>query len=230
MSLGWIRFEVEKDPVRLCFFSNDAAATEKAFFDNSFGPFYRAEQAFLVNDTNPSGAGPVLSYETLMWWFDVEGRVQRLKSPKEGATLQQICYNPTGAACVVQSVTGYYGSPSFVKRDSWASDLQGCVNTPSDCRPDWGLPIEPNLVLGGYNGSIEDTKAIVTTWVVSNHQEGSSDLVRAIDWEDSVNRLMQDVQLEAKARGLRVSFNTEISLEQELNKSTNTDAKIVVVS
>ncbi|KAL9086114.1 MAG: hypothetical protein Q9159_004349 [Coniocarpon cinnabarinum] len=230
MSLGWIRFDVERNPVRLWVAPDSAAATEKAFFDANFGPFYRAEQAFLVNDTNPTGPGPVLSYETLCWWFDVEGRVRRLKSPKSAATLDQICYNPTGAACVVQSITGYFGDFSSVDPTTWAVDLQACVDTPSDCRPDWGLPIEPKLVLGGNAKSVTDAKAIVTTWVVSNHQEGTSELDRAIDWEDTVNNLMQTVQWEAKQRGLRVSFNTEISLEQELNKTTNTDVKIVVVS
>ena len=230
MSLGWMRFDVETDPVRLWVAPDSAAATEKAFFDTSFGPFYRAEQAFLVNDTGPSGAGPVLSYETLSWWFDVEARVGRLRSRREGATLQQICYNPTRAACVVQSVTGYFGDFSSVDPQSWASDLQNCVNSPTDCRPDWGLPIDPKLVLGGYNESVEAVEAIVTTWVVSNHQEGSPGLLRAVDWEDEVNNLMKIVQWEARQRGLRVSFNTEISLTRELNKSTNTDAKIVVVS
>ena len=230
LSLGWIRFDVERDPVRLWVAPNSAAATEKAFFDSNFGPFYRAEQAFLINDTHPSGPGPVLSYETLRWWFDVEGRIRRLKSPEESATLEKICYNPTGAACVVQSVTGYLGDISAVTPATWASKLQSCVDTPSECRPDWGLPIDPKIVLGGYNGSVADTKAIVTTFVVNNHQEGTRELDRAIDWEKAVNNLMQTVQWEATQRGLRVSFNTEISLEQELNKSTNTDAKIVVIS
>ena len=230
LNLGWIRFDIERDPVRLWVAPESAAATEKAFFDENFGPFYRAEQAFLVNDTNPSGPGPVLSYETLAWWFDVENRVQRLKSRHEAVTFDDICYKPTQSACAVQSVTGYFGDFYSVDPDSWPDDLQACVDNPSGCRPDSGLPIDPKLVLGNFNGSAATAEAIVTTWVVSNHAEGTPELERATDWEDSINNLMPSIQWEAQSRGLRVSFNTEISLEQELSKSANTDAKIVVVS
>lgn len=231
LSLGWIRFDVERNPVRLWVAPNSAAASEKAFFDESFGPFFRAEQVFLVNDTNSAGPGPVLTYETLAWWFDVESRVQRLKSQHQAATFDDICYKPTGSACVVQSVTRYFGDFFSVDPDSWQDDLQSCVNNPSDCRSEAGLPIDPKLVLGDFNNdTAADAKAIITTWVVSNHAEGTPELERAIDWEDSINSLMPIIQWEARSRGLRVSFNTEISLEHELNKSTNTDAKIVVVS
>jgi Niemann-Pick C1 protein len=41
---------------------------------------------------------------------------------------------------------------------------------------------------------------------------------------------MYVVQDQARERGLRLSFNTERSLEEELNKNTNTDAKIVAIS
>ncbi|KAL8954369.1 MAG: hypothetical protein Q9183_007162, partial [Haloplaca sp. 2 TL-2023] len=51
-----------------------------------------------------------------------------------------------------------------------------------------------------------------------------------MDWEEMMKNLLKDAQHEARNRGLRLSFSTEISLEQELNKSTNTDAKIVVFS
>ena len=232
LSLGWIKFEVERDPVRLWVAPDSAAATEKRFFDKNFGPFYRAEQAFLVNDTNPEGPGPVLTYDTLSWWFDVEGQVQRLKSPHSGVTLNDICYKPTGSACVIQSVTGYFGDILSLDPETWQADLQTCVDNPSEqgCRPDFGLPIDPKLVLGAYNGSVTDTRALITTWVVNNYEEGSSDVEKAIEWEEEANSRLHMIQLEAQRRGLRVSFNTEISLEQELNQNTNTDAKIVVVS
>ncbi|KAF2139411.1 uncharacterized protein K452DRAFT_289969 [Aplosporella prunicola CBS 121167] len=229
LSLGWIRFSVETDPVRLWVAPNSAAAEEKAFFDDNFGPFYRTEQAFLVNDTNPSGPGPVLSYETLGWWFDVESRVKRLM--KHGMTFDDVCFKPTGDACVVQSVTGYFGGDFFnVDPKTWKNDLRACAESPVDCLPEFQQPLNPKLLLGGWEKDVIDAKALVVTWVVSNHAEGTKKLDRAMAWEDSLKSLLQAVQGEATDRGLRLSFNTEISLEQELNKSTNTDAKIVVVS
>lgn len=233
LSIGWVNFEVETNPVRLWVSPSSAAAKEKAFFDESFGPFYRAEQAFVVNDTHSSGPGPVLSYDTLAWWFDVEARVQRRMSPEEGVAFSDVCFNPTGAACVVQSLTGYFGgSFSSVDPETWQEDLRHCVDQPVECLPDFQQPLDKDLILGGYekNGDVLGAEAMIVTWVVNNHEEGSKAEKRALDWEQGLISVLKDAQGEAKDRGLRLSFSTERSLEEELNKSTNTDAKIVVIS
>ncbi|KAB8345943.1 hypothetical protein FH972_022995 [Carpinus fangiana] len=229
LSLGWTRFSIERDPVRLWVSPDSAAAEEKLFFDSNFGPFFRAEQAFLVNDTNPTGPGPVLSYDTLHWWFGVEDQVKRLKAEGTEVTLNDICYKPTGESCVIQSVSGYFQNEGL-DRNSWQDKLLDCTSDPASCLPDFGLPLDPKLILGGQNSSYLDSSALVVTWVVSNDEEGTVQFTNAASWEKSMNTLLRSVQDEAHDRGLRVSFNTEISLEQELNKSTNTDAKIVVIS
>ncbi|KAK3067471.1 niemann-Pick type C- protein 1 [Teratosphaeriaceae sp. CCFEE 6253] len=235
MSLGWFRFALLTDPVELWVAPDSAAAQEKRFFDANFGPFFRAEQAFLVNDTGPGGPGPVLSYETLEWWFDVEKRVADLRTPGNGVGLHDVCYRPTGEACVIQSVTQYFGG-SFeqLDEDGWAEQIQDCVDTPVNCLPDFGQPLAIQRLLGGYNYSSEpitQAKALVTTWVNTNYNPSSEkELARVEEWEESAKLLLLDVMDEARARGLRLSFNTEISLEQELNKSANTDAAIVVIS
>lgn len=230
LSLGWTRFEVETDPVRLWVAPTSEAAEEKDFFDISFGPFFRAEQAFLVNDTQTSGPGPVMSDATLQWWFSVEDRVRKLKSPT-GVTLDDVCYKPTGDACVVQSVSSYFDNNPY-DEDGWQEQLQDCVDQPTNCLPNFGQPLDSKLLFGGRGGgsSILDSPALVVTWVVKNHDEGSKALERAMEWEDTLKTFLLEVQNNATERGLRLSFNTEISLEQELNKSTNTDANIVIVS
>ena len=233
MSLGWMNFEIETDPVQLWVSPSSAAAEEKAFFDSNFGPFYRAEQAFLINDTAPSGPGPVLSYDTLAWWFDVENRIQRVKSREYGLTLRDVCFNPTGTACVVQSLTGYFGGTfSSVDPETWKKDLRHCTNSPVDCLPDFQQPLQKTMLLGGWerSGDVLDSQAMIVTWVVNNHPKGSQAEARAMDWEAELKNNLKLAQEEAKEKGLRLSFSTEISLEEELNKSTNTDAKIVVIS
>ncbi|KAL9011005.1 MAG: hypothetical protein Q9173_004113 [Seirophora scorigena] len=235
LSIGWINFAVETDPVRLWVSPSSAAATEKEFFDSNFGPFYRAEQAFLVNDTHPSGPGPVLSYETLAWWFDLENRVQRIRSMKEGVSLADVCFNPTGEACVVQSITGYFGgSFSNVQPDTWQEKIQHCTEQPGsqECLPAFQQPLQKDIILGGWEdtNNILEAEALITTWVVNNHPQGSREEAIAMDWEEMLKNLLQDAQGQAYQRGLRLSFSTEVSLEQQLNKSTNTDAKIVVIS
>ncbi|KAL9117707.1 MAG: hypothetical protein Q9187_005751, partial [Circinaria calcarea] len=124
LSLGWMSFEIETDPVRLWVSPSSAAAQEKTFFDDNFGPFYRTEQVFLVNDTLPSGPGPVLSYETLAWWFDVESQIRRHQVLNTSITFDDICFKPTGDACVVQSLTAYFGgSFANVHPDQWQEKL-----------------------------------------------------------------------------------------------------------
>jgi Niemann-Pick C1 protein len=228
LSVGWVRFEIETDPVRLWVSPNSEAAQEKEFFDSNFGPFFRAEQAFLVNDTDADAS--VMTYENLHWWFDVEARVNRLRAPG-GIALADVCFKPTGDACVVQSFTGYFqGEASGLDPNGWESDLVSCTENPADCLPLFGQPLDPKIVFGGWNESILESKAIVTTWVVSNHAEGTKEVETAMAFENELKLTLLDVQREAAERGLRLSFNTEVSLEQELNKSTNTDAKIVVIS
>lgn len=233
LSMGWLHFEIEQDPARLWVSPTSAAAKEKAFFDANFGPFYRAEKIFLVNDTNPSGPGPVLSPDTLTWWMGVEQSVRSLHGPKYGQTLQDLCLKPTGDACVVQTVSAYfYDDPDAVDPDTWKDTLRSCAKSPVECRPEYGQPLEPNMILGGYSesGDPADAIAMTVTWVLNNHAEGTPELDRAMDWEEAMKDRILQLQDEAKDRGLRLSFSTEISLEQELNKSTNTDAKIIVIS
>ncbi|KAE8827185.1 hypothetical protein PTNB73_08938 [Pyrenophora teres f. teres] len=230
MSLGWLRFQVETDPVNLWVSPDSAAAQEKTFFDEKFGPFFRAEQAFLVNDTS-EGSGPVLSYETLDWWFGVENQIQRLKSSEHGVTLDKVCFKPVGDDCVVQSITGYFQSDfANVSPTSWQDDLLQCVDNPSSCLPTFQQPLDPHLLFGGVNESVLDAKALVVTWVVQNHPKGTPEEHRAMDFENEMKNYLRFVSDEARQKGLRLSFSTEVSLEQELNKSTNTDAKIVVIS
>ncbi|KAL5621904.1 hypothetical protein BROUX41_005849 [Berkeleyomyces rouxiae] len=232
LSCGWVRFDLEREPARLWVSPTSEAALEKTFFDQNFGPFYRAEQVFLVNDTQPNGPGPVLSYETLIWWMGVEKSIAELKGATYGTTLDDVCFNPLGDGCVVQSVSGYWQSETdLVSPTDWQSYLEGCAKSPVECRPDSGQPIEPNLILGGYGEkSVVEAEALIVTWVVSNAEEGSPRVQRAIDFEIALRDRLLQAQTEAAERGLRLSFNTEASLEQELNKSTNTDAGIIVLS
>jgi Niemann-Pick C1 protein len=234
LSIGWVNFAIEKSPERLWVSPSSQAAQDKAFFDSNFGPFYRAEQAFLVNDTQPSGPGPVLSYDTLAWWFDVESRISRRKSIN-GTTLSDVCFNPTGSACVVQSLTGYFGGDfASVDPDSWQEDLRGCAEHPGnqECLPNFQQPLSKDMVLGGWQDSdnVLDAQALIVTWVVNNYAEGSKEEAVAMEWESSLKSDLQCAQQEATERGLRLSFTTESSLEEELNASTNTDAKIIVIS
>ena len=234
LSIGWTRFEIEENPVRLWVSPNSAAAKEKAYFDDNFGPFFRAEQAFLVNDTDPKAPGPVLSYENLAWWFDVENRVRKISSPEYHASLNNVCFNPTGKACVIQSISGYFGgSFSSVDPHRWRQRVEKCIASPGDqeCLPDFQQPLRSDMILGGMRHDDPlSSEALIVTWVVNNYAEGTIEEKRAIDWEHSMRETMLEAQREAGDRGLRLSFTTEMSLQQELNQTKNTDINIVFTS
>lgn len=231
LSLGWLRFDIEKDPARLWVSPSSAAAQEKTFFDENFGPFYRAEQIFIVNDTHPGSS--VLSSDILKWLVTVEAEVPYRKGPKTGATLDDVCFKPTGQACVVQSVTTYFNNDlDSIKPDTWKEKLRGCASSPVNCLPKFGQPIDPKMILGGIpsGGDVAEAPALIVTWVLQNGIEGSPEVEKAMDFEESLKELFVELQHEGANNGFRVSYSTEISLEQELNKSTNTDAKIIVIS
>ncbi|GAA5926909.1 hypothetical protein JCM3775_007076 [Rhodotorula graminis] len=123
--LGWGRFAIERDPVKLWVPQGSAVAKEKARFDEAFGPFYRTEQVFLSalpggppREVDGDGAEdedegsersqsawtpsdePVLSWETLEWLVEVEDEVRALRSPDDegGVSLADVCFAPTSAA------------------------------------------------------------------------------------------------------------------------------------
>ncbi|KAK5078820.1 niemann-Pick type C-related protein 1 [Lithohypha guttulata] len=229
LSLGWLKFAVERDPVKLWVSPDSEAAQEKAFFDDNFGPFFRAEQVFLVNDSAPDAS--VLNQDTLTWWFGIEEEVSRLQTPDTQLSLEDVCFNPTGEACVVESISGWFGNAEV---SDWQYQIGYCAehNGDQECLPPSQNPLAPGRVLGGFHNisTITDAKALIVTWVVNNGQPGTEVEANAQAWEQVLKNTLLKTQAEAKERGLRLSFNTEISLEQELNKSTNTDAKIVVIS
>lgn len=229
LSCGWSKFEVEREPVKLWVSPNSEAAQEKAYFDENFGPFYRTQQVFLVNDTDVPGAS-VLSEDILDWWFREEEMISQMGT-KSGIHLKDICFNPTGDACVVQSVKGWFGASDV---SDWKYTIEQCAEQPgsSECLPPFMDPLQPGRVLGGFENisSILESKAMIITWVVNNGLTGSDAETRAMEWEEVLKVHLLGLKDVAKQKGLRLSFNTEMSLEQELNKSTNTDAKIVVVS
>ncbi|KAI8456652.1 patched family-domain-containing protein [Phakopsora pachyrhizi] len=248
LNLGWSKFEIEQDPVNLWVAKGSRSALEKADFESRFGPFYRTEQIFL---TSLNEGDYVLNYESLRWIFDLEQDIRSLESPS-GLNLASVCLAPTSeiqpprstSYCVVQSIMGYFGnSLDGIDEENWAEKLNECASSPSICLSSYGQPLAPKMVLGGLpssgNSSRVDTRkatAAVITFVVNNHLDGEK-LRRAKEWEETLRNHLESLtkgtaqasKLPASA-GLKMSWSTEISLQGEINKSTNTDIPIVVLS
>lgn len=253
LNIGWKKFEVETDPVRLWVAPTSESKLQKEFFDSNFGPFYRTEQIFVTaressveeapNSTFTNQAitvgskPPVLTWDSLKYWFDVEANIRELVSPN-GYTLDDVCFKPTGEACVVQSVAAWFGNDlSEYTNETWSERIQTCAESPVDCLPDFQQPLAPHYVLGGVavnqtsGGKLyPEAEALVITYVVSDSLNPEVQ-TRAMEWEEELKKYLQDLSGRIVHESqLEIAFSTGVSLEEEINKSTNTDVKIVVLS
>lgn len=240
LNIGWKDFGVETDPVRLWVAPNSESKIQKDFFDQNFGPFYRAQQMFITSATNgdyPSisqTGKPVLSWDHLKFLFSVETDIRNLRSSPNSYSLSDVCFKPAGprGACVFQSITAWFENDiDNTSPDSWAERVEYCANAPVDCLPDFQQPLSPKYVLGGVPGDkFLEAEALVVTIVVSD----SLDLEvqeKAMEWERALAEYLARLKERAPSEaGIEISYSTGISLEEEINKSTNMDVKIVVLS
>ena len=251
LNIGWKNFTVETDPVRLWTAPDSESRMQKEYFDTHFGPFYRTEQIFVTATTGAAGGistvdtaitvserGPVLNWKRLKYWFDVEKDIHSLVSPS-GFKLDDVCFKPAGphGACVVQSIAAWYGNElKEYGPNTWADHLDECASDPVDCLPDFEQPLEPQFVLGGVPTDEKGYKqyskaeALVITYVVSDSLDTHKQAI-VMDWETTLRKYLTGLSQRSEAEvGLSVAFSTGVSLEEELNKSTNMDVRIVVLS
>lgn len=240
LNLGWKRFEVETDPVQLWVAPDSETKLQKEYFDEHFGPFYRPQQIFVTSATGNSvnEKEPVLSWDHLKWWFRVEEEIRALESPS-GYTLSDVCFKPAGPGtpCVVQSITAWFGYDlGDYDPDTWKGQLLECAASPVSCRPDFGLPLQPQNILGGIPKKSGDkidvlgSKALVTNVVLANSLN-QTEIDKAEEWERTLLEYLVDLAATApEDAGLHIAFSTGVSLTEEINKSTNMDVRIVVLS
>ncbi|PAV20974.1 multidrug efflux transporter transmembrane domain-containing [Pyrrhoderma noxium] len=232
-NLGWKDFQVERDPVRLWVAPDSESKLQKEYFDQHFGPFYRPQQIFITSTqstaSNTSQTSlsptfdylpPVLSYEHLKWWFDVESNIRSLRSSR-GYELSDVCFKPSGPGtpCVVQSVTAWFDYEIDGYEDLWEERLMNCASAPGECLPDFKQPLGPQYA-----------RALVVNIVIDDSLDTEKQEM-AMDWERSLREYLLHInEVAPEEVGLNIHFSTGVSLEEELNKSTNTDVKIVVLS
>ncbi|KAG2370048.1 patched family-domain-containing protein [Suillus spraguei] len=253
LNLGWQRFDIETDPVRLWVAPDSESKLQKEYFDEHFGPFYRPQQIFVtalsappiaidspqLPDTGVSSQDPVLSYDHLRYWMDVESDIRALRSSPNGYRLTDVCFKPAGpqGACVVQSVGAWFGNDlSDYDEESWKPRLVQCANSPVDCLPDFQQPLGPQYVLGGVpedvpeHSSYLDAKALVVNYVVANSLD-EAEIAKAVEWEQTLRAYLVDLSERIPSEaGMNIAFSTGVSLEEEISRSTNTDVRIVVLS
>jgi Niemann-Pick C1 protein len=210
-SAGWSRFHVERNPINLWVSPTSEALAQKKFFDENFNPFYRTTQLFFIDESSGENSS-VISSEHLLALFEVEKEIRHIKSEPNNYTLNDLCLKPTGEACIVQSVTGYWqGDVDNFDPDTYEEYLQDCATQPSLCLPDFQQPLKPQMILGGYqNDQYLTSKAMVVTFVLNNYVDENK-VKMAEEWEKTLLRnILTKLESRPEWKDVRVSYSTEV--------------------
>lgn len=98
------------------------------------------------------------------------------------------------------------------------------------CLAEYGGPVNPNIALGGFNGTAyENATTLIITFVVNNYQDKSK-LNKAMAWEKAFLEYMEKYVKERSNKDLIISFSAERAIQDELDRATNTDIITIFVS
>ncbi|CAL8313072.1 unnamed protein product [Gadus morhua 'NCC'] len=196
--------------------------------------------------------GPILGKDILHQVLDLQLQVEALVATYEGqnVTLEDICLSPLAPYnnnCTVLSVLNYFQNSHdqldhqvgdfFYVWDDYHSHFLYCVSAPASlndtthlhdpCMGTFGGPVFPWLALGGYNGTdYSNATALVITFPVINYLNDKTRVGKAKAWEEEFIRFMKSYT----NSNLTVSFSSERSIEDEINRESENDVSTIVVS
>lgn len=221
---GLLSLEWETDPVKLWVSPNEPALHNAQYFEATFGEWFRVEQIFVASKNNSES---ILTWENVQWWFEKEQQLNQLQNGNDLLPLEEFCFKPLGETCAIESFTQYFnGDIRYISPDSWQRDLLSCTNSPVNCLPSFQQPLKKNILFS--DDDVLNSRAFVVTLLLNKYLDNSAYTERVVQYEHLLQKWIQELQHERP--DLDISFSTEISLEEELNKSTNTDAKVVAIS
>ena len=107
------------------------------------------------------------------------------------------------------------------------------INEPAllvPCLGAYGGPVNPNIALGGFDGTAyENASTLIITFVVNNHQNKSK-VTKAMAWEKAFLDYMKEYVKNSSNKNLTISFSAERAIQDELNRESNTDIITIFVS
>ncbi|XP_063244336.1 NPC intracellular cholesterol transporter 1 isoform X2 [Bacillus rossius redtenbacheri] len=203
--------------------------------------------------------GPVFNQEFLLAVKRLQEGIESL-GVSDGEGLERICFAPmtsvfTGptqlSQCVVQSVWGYFQDDEdyFNETDTdaygftinYLDHIKKCSQNSynSDCLAQYGGPIDPAIAMGGFlepgqtlqdNPDYEKATAIILTFLVNNHHNKTK-LGPALRWEDRFLDFMKNwTSSSSKPPFMEVAYSTERSIEDELDRESQSDVMTILVS
>ncbi|EFN58463.1 hypothetical protein CHLNCDRAFT_6284, partial [Chlorella variabilis] len=203
----------------------------------------------------PSGLPAIVTDEHIRLLFDMQDEIDALSASYDApgsagdgggggswnVTLADVCLAPLGSACATQSVLQYWGMSRdvFEHGETFlqaALCMQSCpAKVRHCCRSALGGPTDPHLVLGGFptdaatfRNYTADATAFVVTFPIDSHAANRG---AALAWEAAFVELASGLLSEmAEGVGLRLSFSTERSVQDELARESGSDAPTVLLS
>ncbi|KAM6089083.1 NPC intracellular cholesterol transporter 1 [Chlamydotis macqueenii] len=204
----------------------------------------------------PSGTdvpfGPPLTKDILHQVLDLQDAIVNITASFDNETvmLKDICLAPLAPYnnnCTILSVLNYFqnshsvldhaiGDEFFVYADYHTHFLY-CVRAPGSlndtsllhdpCLGTFGGPVFPWLVLGGYDDdNYNNATALVITFPVNNYYNDSRKLMKVLAWEKEFINFLKNYD----NPNLTISFSAERSIEDEINRESNSDIGTVLIS
>ena len=260
MCLGYVNFKVEKDPIKLWSSDASVARQNKKYFDEHFSPFYRITQLIIEpkesqtttfiykadNDTDDVTV-TVLQSQFLREIYKLYEQINNLVAQcdeceglNKKIKLEDICFqplHPNNRNCATQSIFQYWQNDLDTinkkladNQNAYLKDLKTCMENPfhAECLSAFGGPIQPFMVVGGYKEEkYLNANAIVITYVINNfNTQNREPILKAMAWEAEVLLLLKNYTGES----INVYYSTERSIEDELERETKADIKIIGIS
>ncbi|XP_012683380.2 NPC intracellular cholesterol transporter 1 [Clupea harengus] len=196
--------------------------------------------------------GAPLRIDLLHQILDLQTDIENLEASHGGqkVTLKDICLAPLApynSNCTILSVLNYYQnshevldhvySPEFWVEADYHTHFLYCVSSPvslndtskphDPCLGTYGGPVFPWLVLGGYDANnYNNATALVITFPVNNYHNDSERVGKAKAWEKEFIRFIQNYS----NPNLTIAYSSERSIEDEINRESNSDLGTVVLS
>ncbi|XP_062184386.1 uncharacterized protein LOC133888239 isoform X2 [Phragmites australis] len=239
LCIGLIRFKVETRPEKLWVSSRSQAADEKNYFDNHLAPFYRIEQLVLASSVSGGSEAPtIVNDNNMKLLFQIQKKIDDLRANHSGSTvsLADICLKPLGTYCASQSVLQYFQLDPKKYDDSGIEHAKFCFQhytSEETCLSTFQSPIDPSTILGGFPGNnFTEASAFVITYPVNNKVEiTGQENGKAVAWERAfINLVKEEILPMVLAQNLTLSYSSESSIQDELNRESTADAITIVIS
>ncbi|XP_026730743.1 NPC intracellular cholesterol transporter 1 homolog 1b-like [Trichoplusia ni] len=246
MFFGLLSLNLTANPLELWSAPDSRSRHELEYFNSRFGPFYRAAQVFLTFDLDPFEVnnvtyGPAFRLEALEELVRLEKAIIDIGRDNGGVVLEDVCYAPltvrgqktTLDQCAIMSATVYLGNDQYdINNATYLGIIQNCINNhyALNCLASWGGGSIPELTFGGYDGNeILSATTLVINIPITNYLL-AEDLQPVLEWEAKFLELLEHYNENLKPDYVVVSYGTERSIEDEIQRVSVAEAVPIAIS